>query len=259
MEVTWIKLILTALGSGFVLKILDIAYQEYRKRQKVSQSSQEILNLHVDPILKSADELVGKLRSLAQNDFVDFNKGLKVQNSLINNTELSNFCYLFAQFWARVQILRIEAIYVNISSDEMGKKLKSFLDALESNIVKLTERANQRAIGESLINHDKQNLSIFTYYEFVNFYRSDLNIKEWFQPLLKLLNSIDDKKQRQKLLIYGVILHALIDTLDSDHKVTKDRNGWANKLTKQNCRDLKYRTFKIYLPFVSNVDKYVSK
>jgi len=259
MSASWWDLFGAALSGGFVVKIMDFIYMEWSRRRHAEESSKQLVNRHLDPVLKAADELVGKLSFLAQNDFAEFKKSHNPKYDFSYNTELSNFCYLFAQFWARVQILRIEGIYVNISDSKDGKKLKSFLDTLESKSVQIVERPNQRAIGELLIKQASQNLSTLTYYEFVSSYKSDSNIQGWFKSLLDLLTLVDELKQKQIILKYGVILHALIDTLDSEHLVTKNREGWANKLTKRSCRDLKFRIFQVYLPFVENIEKYVSK
>lgn len=254
MSASWWDLLFAAISGGGVVKLIDYLYMEYRRQSEAKETSKQIVNRHLDPVLKAADELVGKMRSLAQDDFVEFKNSL-----ILDNLELLNFCYLFAQFWARVQILRIESIYVNLSDNSTGKNLKAFLDALESKSVQIIDRPNQRAIGELLIKETSQSLSTLTFYEFVNCYKSDPDMKEWLNPLIDLLKSVDTPKFKKSLLTYGVILHALIDTLDPKHSVTKNREGWANKLTKQSCRDLKFRVFRIYLPCVSNVDKYVSK
>ena len=64
---------------------------------------------------------------------------------------------------------------------------------------------------------------------------------------------------RQQLLQYGVVVHAMIDTLDSNHSVTRDRPAIPNKLSKQTWRDLRYRVFGIYLTFVAGPEKYIGR
>jgi hypothetical protein len=46
------------------------------------------------------------------------------------------------------------------------------------------------------------------------------------------------------------------DTLDSSHETTSDRPSYPNKLSKASRRDLTFRVFDQYLPFVENVSKY---
>jgi|SRR3972149_7654515 len=259
MTTSWLDLLGAAFGGGLVVKVLDLLYMEYRRHRESSETAQQIVNRHLDPVLKAADELVGKLRSLAEHDFVEFKHYPKLENGLVANIELTNFLYLFGQFWARVQILRSEGLYVNLAANESGKKLKSFLDALESRRVQVVDRPCQRGMGESLIQQRGNYLSALTYHKFVQHYRSHTTIREWFLPLQNLIEQIRHTKHGQHLLIYGVVLHALIDTLDPKHLVTQDRPSWPNKLTKRSRRDLKFRLFKIYLPFVPNINKYVGQ
>lgn len=258
MGVSLLDLGVAALSGGVVVKVLDYLYMEYGRRREATETSQQIVNRHLDPVLKAADELVGKLRSLAQHDFVEFNDYPELKNGLAANIELTNFLYLFGQFWARVQILRIEGLYVNLAADEKGKKLKSFLDTLETRGVRVVDRPRQRGMGESLIEQRGNYLSALTYHQFVQHYRLQETIREWFEPLQNRVLQISHSQHRQQLLVYGAVLHALIDTLDPEHLITQARPSWPNKLTKKSRRDLKFRIFKIYLPFVSKIDKYVA-
>jgi hypothetical protein len=256
MDVKWF---VAAISGGIVVKILDYIVFEIRRNRESRETSKQLINRHLDPILKSADELVGKIRSLAQTDFVEFKKYQNRHTNCIDNMEITSFCYLFAQFWARVQILRIEGVYVNISSNDEGQKLKSFLDTLESKLVQIVDRANQRAIGESLINRNENGLSSLTYYEFLEIYKTDIHMQGIYKPLNNKIKQTHHTKNRQQLLIYGAVLHSLIDTLDPKNQVTKNRKGWPNKLSKKSQSILGYTIFNVYLPFISNSDKYISE
>jgi hypothetical protein len=68
-DTEWFKLITAALGGGLTVKLFDIVYQEIRRHFDQSQSAKRFVDEHLDPLLKAADELVGKLRSLADDDF----------------------------------------------------------------------------------------------------------------------------------------------------------------------------------------------
>src|SRR5580693_3627364 len=56
---------------------------------------------NLDPILKSASELFGKLESLAKEDFSTFTNPVKSISSDAEHNK-KYVCYLFAQFWAQV-------------------------------------------------------------------------------------------------------------------------------------------------------------
>ena len=65
--------LLRMLGAGFLgalfVKLLDIGYQEFRSRTERKRSARRFVDENLDPVLKAADEVVGKLRSLAGDDF----------------------------------------------------------------------------------------------------------------------------------------------------------------------------------------------
>ena len=65
--------LLRLLGAGLLgallVKVLEIGYQELRRRSERRRVAQRFVDEHLDPVLKAADELVGKLRSLAMADF----------------------------------------------------------------------------------------------------------------------------------------------------------------------------------------------
>jgi hypothetical protein len=86
---------------------------------------------------------------------------------------------------------------------------------------------------------------------------SSQDFRQWFSPLARALSRLNHSGAKQRLLTYGVILHALIDTLDSKHLVTRERPGWPNKLTTKTKRELKFRVFRQYLKFVNEPERYL--
>jgi hypothetical protein len=114
-EIGWLQLILTtvgsALGGGLTLKVLDIFYQEFRRRSDTSRSAEQFVDKHLDPLLKSADELVGKLRSLAESDFRELHD-VEPTASKLNSLDYGSLLYLFSRFWAQIEISRHEGLSV---------------------------------------------------------------------------------------------------------------------------------------------------
>ena len=92
--------------------------------------------------------------------------------------------------------------------------------------------------------------------EFLRRYRKDPDWREWFEPLSEVVRSSKQRTGRQRLLLYGVVLHALVDDLDPGHEIVHDRPPYPNKLSKRGRRDLRYKVFPIYLPFVRQHRKY---
>lgn len=239
-------------------------FAEARSHWSGVLAARRVIGHQLDPLLKSADELHGKLRSLAEEDFADF-KGLpKTDLSLSQLVDLCSTLYLFAQFWARLEILRRESFHAELSATKEGDLLLKFLRSLESRRIRLVDRAWQRAIGELLIQRagDRQDLVYFS--NFVERFETGGQLRRWLLPLEETLRGTsegtakDRQRVRQRVLQYGVIVHALIDTLDPKHRTTRERPGYANKLTRRCKREIIGRAFRTYLPEVagSNVQKY---
>src|SRR5215813_12727708 len=104
----------------------------------------------VDPLLKSADELVGKLRPLAESDFKPTQRITPHEKGIFNH-DFGSLVFLFGKFWAQVEIIRQEGMSVAMAKDERGLQLQSFFDCLESRRVQIIERILQWAAGEAFL------------------------------------------------------------------------------------------------------------
>jgi hypothetical protein len=250
----WTKVFVAAIGGGLFVKILDIVYLEFRRRDEKQQSATKFVDQHLDPLLKAADELVGKLHSLGKEDFRSLS-GLS-EDDPFSHPDFGSTAYLIARFWAQIEILRQQALYVSISEDQRGRQLQSFLDCMESRRVRLIDRISQRAVGETLI----ANSGTVTV-RYIDFIKSleHPDTERWLSPLKALLTKAMHTTERQQLLQYGAVVHAMIDTLDTGHSVTRDRPAIPGKLSRQTWRGLKYRVFGTYLVFVSEPEKYIGR
>jgi hypothetical protein len=254
-ETSWNLLISAVLGAVGV-KFLDHLFSRLARRTEETESARALLGRHLDPILKAADELVGKLRSLAETDFGDFRH--PPSKSKVEVTEIRRHAalHLFAQLWARIQLLRIESASVALGSRRSGAQLLNFLYALESLRVRVLDRAWQRAAGEASISRIDGVPRPLTLEEFVKRSETDPEYQRWISPLAKILDKTDKAENRQRLLVYGVVLHALIDTLDPKHVVTRRRRPWPHKLTETSRSELEERVFRAYLSFVRKPHQY---
>jgi len=236
-------------GSGLIL-------EDVRKRWQSASAARRVISTQLDPLLKAADELQGKLRSLAEEDFCEFRS---IDASIASGTDLVNLCstlYLFAQFWGRLEILRRESFHAELTKNPQGKLLMNFLRCLESKHVRLVDRAWQRAIGELVIAQSKPTADVITFKAFVEQYEEIQRTREWVRPLEEILRETKFRRARQRVLQYGVIVQALIDTLDPDHHTTRDRPAYPNKLSRRAKRELIGRVFGVYLREVKHVQKY---
>ena len=120
--------------------------------------------------------------------------------------------------------------------------------------------SNKLRSGESLIATEGGQNRLKTLYEFtVEYKNSETGILELFKPLRDLLENTGPKYNRQRILQFGIIIHALIDHFDPKHKVIRKRDSYANKLTDKTRKSLQNRIFKHYIPFVMHHNKYYLK
>lgn len=119
--------------------------------------------------------------------------------------------------------------------------------------MRLINRISQRAIGEAALIDGRT----MNFVEFVRSYDQDAYVQRWLKPLIDVLSTLGDSRSRQKVLQYSIIIHAMLDTLDEEHVVTRDRPATPNKLNAKSWQDLNYRVFGVYLKFVADRSKYI--
>jgi hypothetical protein len=246
----WWNLFAAALGGGATAKILEVIYGEARDWFRQRSSSARIISTSLEPLLKSSDELVAKLRSLSEQDFLPIRAA---DPSDLQDTDFSGVVFLFVQFWSWIEIFRLQSFDNEMGRSKTGRRLTAFFDCLESRRVRLVDRISQRAVGEAAIARNRP----ANFVEFVRLYESDEYLRRWLKPLVAVLANLNKVEQRQRVLQYYVVLHAMIDTLDQKHLITRNRPATPNKLSKNSWRDLEYRVFGVYLKFVKHRSKYI--
>ncbi|NQT96240.1 MAG: hypothetical protein HQ562_00730 [Candidatus Marinimicrobia bacterium] len=254
-EPTWLKILIALFSGGLLVKLFEYFYIQKVVDRK---SATQLINKNLDPIIKAANDLVGKISYLARSDFGDFK-----DNKRTEELELSAWftyldtIYLFTQLWARIQILRLEGLYINLSLNKHGARLLDFIDALETRKNGIVKRAWQRGMGELLIEQINDKYYSMTFAEFADNFLSDAEFRRWFDPLVSLLENLKYRKNRQKILLYGVIVHAMLNTIDEKHQVTRRKiECWPNKLSGKSRNDLKFLIFKEHLNFVKIPEQY---
>lgn len=100
---SWWDLLGAALAGGFVVKLLDIGYQESRSRFERGLGARRFVDENLDPVLKAADELAAKLGALAKSDFRPLRGGYR---SDMDNHDFSGLLFMLANFWACVERFR---------------------------------------------------------------------------------------------------------------------------------------------------------
>jgi len=248
----WLQGILSVIGIGTAWELFKFIYPDLKKLLGARIEAKNILYKSINPILKSSDELLGKIHSLAKNDF----KSLR-ETSQREEHDIIYIMYLFSNFWGNLMILKLQGDFTQLSAIEKGRELLKFITTYEARRNRIIDRSLQRIMGESLIINDGNSYRLKTLYEFTKDYSSsDNHINKVFQPLRELLENMGPVENRQRVLQFGVIIHALIDHFDHKHIVVRERKSYVNKLTNKTKKGLQQRVFKEYIPFVLYHNKY---
>lgn len=238
---SWLALLAAAFGGGATVKLIEITYDQFGRWRDRREGNAKVVDRSLEPLLRATDELVGKLRSLGEQDFLPLRE---IKFGGLDDERFASVVYLFVQFWCEVEIIRLRGMSGDVARSKRGRQTQAFFRCLESRKLRLIDRISQRAIGESALLEDRT----MNFVEYVRHFDSDPYAKRWAEPLVTILSKTWETEARQLILQYLVVLHAMIDLLDPSHLVTRDRPGIPNKLSAKSWKDLNYRVFKLYLP-----------
>ncbi|MCY1721868.1 hypothetical protein OU798_16050 [Prolixibacteraceae bacterium Z1-6] len=247
---------ITLVSGGFIWEGFKFFYPEVTRYIDSRVKAKKTFYENLDPILKSSSELYGKLESLAKEDFSTF---INPSNSNSKNPEQNKkyVLYLFSQFWACIEFLRLESQYTDLSKNKKGKQLLRFIETIESRKYRVLDRSNQRIIGECLILNKNQKFKIMTLNEFLDNYETvDSSFHKWVKTLENKLEQVSDKETRQLVLRFGVIVALIIDHFDPYHTTVRRRAIYLNKLSPKSHKMIKHSLLKHYLTFIKNKSTY---
>lgn len=251
-----IELLVTTISGAIIWEGFKFLYPDIKQFFKTRIAAKKMFYDNLDPILKSSSELYGKIESLAKEDFATF---INAKNSN-SNDPLHNqkyVLYLFAQFFAQLEYLRLQSQYIDLSKDKRGNQLLRFVETIESRKHRLLDRSVQRIIGECLITNKDQKFRIMTLKDFLETLENkDHTLSKWVILLEKKLLSVKDKEQRQSILRFGIIVAAIIDHFDPNYKTVRRRRIYLNKLNPRSKKLLQEYLFGHYLKFMKNKIRY---
>ncbi|MDQ6812913.1 MAG: hypothetical protein M3040_04125 [Bacteroidota bacterium] len=251
--------LISLITGGVIWEAIKFSYPEVKRKIDSYLQAIKELNENLDPILKSCDDLYGKIQSLAKEDFSTF---VNESKSISNDPDLNRqyIYYLFGQFWAHLEYIRIKSKYSSIIRTKRGKQLIRFIESYESRQFRLLDRPIQRMIGEALIERSSsvfRIMSLHQFYDALHSKNSSSNI--WIKKLEDQLLATSDKMIRQKVLVFGIIVAALMDHFDPNHSISRRRPIYINKLSEKSKDDIKNTLLGHYLPFVKNPEIYYTK
>lgn len=251
-----IKTALTFITGGVIWEGIKFVYPEVKRSIESRRIANDSFYKNLAPILKSASELFGKLESLAKEDFSTFINPTH-SNSVDTIQNRKYVYYLFSQFWAQLEHLRLESQYTALSKIRKGNQLLRFIDTFESRKYRILDRSMQRIIGECLITQKEQKFRVMPLNDFIVQYEdTNSNLFKRVQNLEAVLLSVRNKEKSQTILKFGVIVAALIDHFDPKYKTVRKRKVYLNKLTLKSRKSIKTILLEHYLPFVKNKSRY---
>jgi hypothetical protein len=257
MKDSWPALLAALLTGGLTTKIAELLFGWVKTSRGEKKAAKALVDAHLDPLLKAADAIVGKTTSLAERDFSLLTPQGKLVSEDTLNSDLIGLAYLYARFWGRIEILAAESLGMSLATDKRGAKLQQFIACLGSQRVRLVNRTSQNAIGEITTeltaSGARRTIGVV---EFEKKVGGDASARAWCDPLLQLLSQAHIKAIRQRLLVYGVVAHALVDTLDPKHQSTHPRPSYPNKLSKGSKAEIQRLAFGEYLNKVGAVNNY---
>lgn len=254
-----LKSIITVISGGVLWEGVKFIYPELKRPIIVHNQAKETFYENLDPILKAASELYGKLESLSREDFSTY-VNPDNSNSIDPQHNKKYINYLFSQFWAQLEYLRLESQYTALSKLGKGNELLRFIETIESRKYRILDRSIQRIIGECLISQKDQKFRVMTLNEFVNQVNDPTsNLSKWVKYLDNALMSTTNKENRQRILRFGVVVAALIDHFDPNYKTVRRRDIYVSKLTEKSKKHIRAYLINHYLPFLKNKAKYYLK
>lgn len=251
--------IIAFISGGALWEGFKLFYPDLKRPVETRVAAKKTLYKNLDPLLKASSELYGKLLSLAKEDFSSF---INPENSNSTDPEHNQkyVYYLFSQFWAHLEYLRLESQYTDLSKIYKGRHLLRFIETFESRKFRILDRSLQRIIGECLITNENQKFRILTLKEFLEeLDKEDSSISHWTKKLQTKLSSVNEKKNRQQILTFGIIVATMIDHFDPKHKTIRRRELYLIKMTDKSTSLIRNQLLNHYLPFIEDKAKYYKK
>lgn len=254
-----ITTIITFTSGGAIWEGFKFFYPDPKRPIEARLAAKKTFYKNLDPILKSSSELYGKLLSLANEDFSSF---INPCNSNATDPEHNQkyVYYLFAQFWAHLEYLRLESQYIDLAKIKKGKNLLRFIKTFEARKYRILDRSVQRIIGECLITNENQKFRILTLKEFLDELNNpESGVSRWTSKLETKLLSVSDKNVRQQILRFGIIIAVMIDYFDPKHETVRREKLYLIKLTKKSLNIIRNPLLNRYLPFTNDKSRYYKK
>tara|TARA_R110000850_G_scaffold120328_3_gene237697 strand:+ start:3548 stop:4333 length:786 start_codon:yes stop_codon:yes gene_type:complete len=240
---------------GLLWEGFKFFYPDLKNHFQKKHVAKRIIHESFDSTIKAADELFGKIESLVKEDFGTFrNNG--ISNSLDPKHNRLYILYLFAQFWAALENIRLKSNYSSIGRIEKGKELLRFIETFESRKFRILDRSKQRIIGEGMIIHSGEKFEVLPLYSFIEKLNKDPNFSSWIEELGTYISNKRNNSQRQGILVFGIIVAAFLEHFDPKHIVSRKRPIYLNRIRPESSQLIRNVLLKKYIGFIKNKERY---
>ena len=239
----WVSPLIAAITGGVIWEGFKFLFPDIKHWINSYRNAKKELNSNIDPILKSADELYGKISSLSKEDFATF---INPKNSISENVEENKqyIYFLFGQFWAHLEIIRMKSQYTSIAKIKKGEQLIKFIETFEARDFRILDRSIQRMIGEGLIENAHTKFKTMSLNQFITSLKTPNSPNNlWIKKLEDKLMLTSDIIIRQRILVFGVILDSLINHYDPKSKIVRNRKIYMNKLNRKSKKMISSKLF----------------
>jgi hypothetical protein len=248
--------IISFISGAFLWEFFKFLFPELKQYFLIKKRAKETFYNNIDMLLKASDQLYGKMLSLSKEDFMTF---IDSSKSSSKDPELNKIYiyYLFCNFWAQLEHLRIKNEYYSLIKIKKGKQLIKFIETFESRKYRILDRSTQRIIGEQLLIQNNQKFTFMSlnefYYEFTN---EKSQLYDCVKKLENKFSEMNKSEVKQKVLVYGMIVSMMINNYDSKHTFIRERPLYINKLNQKSKEMIKHNLLEFYLNFVKKKEQY---
>lgn len=227
----------------------------FKRRYATSREVDRFL----EPTLKAAEEVIARIHWLAIRDF----PGVRAVNSFQSSasSKLDPYrdlefalAYLFCQF----ELIKSKAPSFTIMRHRRIRRIRDFFKCLESSRIRFVNRNVQRAAGELLMSSSGARTHPIPLLRYRTTLESNNDFARHLRGLPEAMETLHQSTARQRLLVYGAVLHSMIETLDPKRIVIRDIPTWPNKMSARSRNLLRHKVFQLHLKYVREPQKYYS-
>lgn len=223
-----VAVVSVVLSSYAAVRSIRIQNELEMRRQQVSrtESIEEIMSKYRNPLLRSTNDLQGRIQSIIKTDFMK--RHLSSEDAEQREYARTSTLFRLAEYFGWVEILRRGVQFLDLGDQERSQKLEALLEEIRfafANTHRFPSAAfrlfrdEQRAIGELVLESltsDPRGYQCMGYAQFVNKLEVEPNFARWFKRLSGEMSPLSDPPPGylDRLIDLNDTLKSLLDFLD---------------------------------------------